>query len=200
MSQELVVIEVTREAPRADESSGLFGLIGRVASFGVRSTGDALEAVIGSDAVEESIDRLLSSPAIERLIQTALSGPLVDALSRELVRQRVVERITTTLIEAGVFEPIVDAFLERPELWVLVEEIAQSPAVSDAIRQQSFGFADQVGDEVRGRTRSADDILARAARRLVGRRGQMAAQMPSDGDAHVAGDSPKQSADEEAGK
>ena len=148
MSQELVVIEVTREAPRVDESSGLFGLIGRVASFGVRSTGDALEAVIGSDAVEESIDRLLSSPAIERLIQTALSGPLVDALSRELVRQRVVERITTTLIEAGVFEPIVDAFLERPELWVLVEEIAQSPAVSDAIRQQSFGFADQVGDVV----------------------------------------------------
>ena len=187
MSQELVVIEVAREQPRSDDGGGVFGLLGRVASFGVRSTGDAIEAVIGSDAVEESINRLLSSPAIERLIQTALSGPLVDALSRELVRQRVVERITTTLIEAGVFEPIVDAFLERPELWVLVEEIAQSPSVSDAIRQQSFGFVDQVGDEVRGRSRSADDILARAARRLVGRRGQMAAQMPSDGDAHVEG-------------
>ena len=191
MSQELVVIELGREAPRGEESSGLFGLIGRVASFGVRSTGDAIEAVIGSDAVEESINRLLSSPAIERLIQTALSGPLVDALSRELVRQRVVERITTTLIEAGVFEPIVDAFLERPELWVLVDEIAQSPSVSDAIRQQSFGFADQVGDEVRGRSRSADDILARAARRLVGRRGQMAAQRPSDGDAHIEGQTDK---------
>jgi|GEM_PF-1230095 len=187
MSQELVVIEAGRDTPPKVESGRLFSLIGRVASFGVRSTGDAIEAVIGSDAVEESIDRLLSSPAIERLIQTALSGPLVDALSRELVRQRVVERITTTLIEAGVFEPIVDAFLERPELWVLVDQIAQSPSVGDAIRQQSFGFADQVGDEVRGRSRSADDILARAARRIVGRRGQMAAQMPSDGDAHVEG-------------
>ncbi|MBJ7244738.1 MAG: hypothetical protein JHD03_08005 [Solirubrobacteraceae bacterium] len=194
MSQELVVIEVASEQPRSDDGGGVFGLLGRVASFGVRSTGDAIEAVIGSDAVEESINRLLSSPAIERLIQTALSGPLVDALSRELVRQRVVERITTTLIEAGVFEPIIDAFLERPELWVLVEEIAQSPSVSDAIRQQSFGFADQVGDEVRGRSRSADDILARAARRLVGRRGQMAAQRPSDGDAHVEGENGDQAA------
>ncbi|CAB4344304.1 unannotated protein [freshwater metagenome] len=200
MSQELVVIELGRDEPRSADGGGVLGLIGRVASFGVRGAGDAIEAVIGSDAVEDSIDRLLGSPAIERLIQTALSGPLVDALSRELVRQRVVERITTTLIEAGVFEPIIDAFLERPELWVLVEEIAQSPSVSDAIRQQSFGFADQVGDEVRGRSRSADDILARAARRLVGRRGQMAAQRPSDKDAHVEGETDDQTTKEEGSK
>lgn len=169
MSQELVVTEVGHEQ-REPMLGGVFSLLGRVASVGVRGAGDAIEAVIGSDAVEQSIDRLLASPAIERLIQTALSGPLVDALSRELVRQKVVERITVTLIEAGAFEPIVDAFLARPELWELVEEIAQSPAVSDAIRQQSFGFADEVGDEVRGRSRSADALLARAAQRLTRRR------------------------------
>ena len=38
-----------------------------------------------------------------------------------------------------------------------------------AISQQGLGFADQVGDQVRGRSRKADDWMERAARRLIGR-------------------------------
>jgi hypothetical protein len=63
----------------------------------------------------------------------------------------------------------VDRLLESEDLWLLVEEIARSPAVTEAITQQSMGFADQVADGVRGRSRRADDWLERAARRALRR-------------------------------
>ena len=59
--------------------------------------------------------------------------------------------------------------LESEELWLLVDEIARSPAVTEAIGQQSIGFADQVAGAVRTRSFSADDRLEGAARRLLRR-------------------------------
>jgi hypothetical protein len=56
--------------------------------------------------------------------------------------------------------------LESPELWLVVEEIARSPAVTEAITQQSLGFADQVASEVRRGSSGADAWLERAARRV----------------------------------
>jgi hypothetical protein len=52
---------------------------------------------------------------------------------------------------------------------VLVEEIAESPAVTDAITQQGFGFADEVAGGMRARSRNADAWLERAARRALRR-------------------------------
>jgi hypothetical protein len=49
----------------------------------------------------------------------------------------------------------------------MVEEIAQSPAVTEAIAQQSVGFADQVAGGVRVRSRNADAWLERTARRAL---------------------------------
>ena len=59
--------------------------------------------------------------------------------------------------------------LEGEELWLVVDEIAQSPAVTEAITRQSIGFADQVAGGVRGRSRNADAWLERAARRALRR-------------------------------
>jgi hypothetical protein len=41
--------------------------------------------------------------------------------------------------------------------------------VTAAISQQGLGFADEVGDEVRERSRKADDWVERTARRLIHR-------------------------------
>ena len=46
----------------------------------------------------------------------------------------------------------------------MVDEIAQSPAVSDAIAHQGMSFADEMAGEVRTRSRRIDDRLARAPR------------------------------------
>jgi len=61
--------------------------------------------------------------------------------------------------------------LESDDLWVLVDEIARSPSVTDAISHQGMGFADQVAAAVRERSLRADARLEHAARRLVHRRG-----------------------------
>jgi hypothetical protein len=42
--------------------------------------------------------------------------------------------------------------------------------VTDAITQQSFGFADQVAGGVRSRSRTADDWLERVVRRALRRK------------------------------
>lgn len=147
----------------------------------------AVDAVVGSEAVQETVERVLSGPAVASALETILSPETIDMIADEVARSQMVQKITIAAIEAGEIAPIIDALLEREELWILVQTIAESPAVIDAIRQQGFGFADQVGDEVRGRSRTADEVLARTARTFIGRRGKMKAQMPSDDDAHVEG-------------
>jgi hypothetical protein len=54
-------------------------------------------------------------------------------------------------------------------LWRLIDEIASSPAVRAAVSQQGLGFADQLGDVVRERSRKGDRRLERVADRLMQR-------------------------------
>jgi hypothetical protein len=54
-------------------------------------------------------------------------------------------------------------------LWRLVGVVAASPAVRAAVSQQGLGFADQVGDVVRARSRKGDRRLGGAAHRLMRR-------------------------------
>jgi hypothetical protein len=52
----------------------------------------------------------------------------------------------------------------------VVDEVARSPAVTEAIAHQGAGFADQVAGELGERSRRADARLERVARRLLRRR------------------------------
>jgi hypothetical protein len=64
-------------------------------------------------------------------------------------------------------------------VWLLVDEIAQSPAVTEAIAQQGLGFADEVAGEVNQRTRRADAIAERVARRLLRRHARIEPPPPA---------------------
>lgn len=145
----------------------------------------AIDAVVGSEAVQETVERVLSGPAVASALETILSPETIDMIADEVARSQMVQKITVAAMEAGEIAPIVDAFLEREELWILVQTIAESPAVIDAVRQQGFGFADQVGDEVRGRSRTADQVLARTARTFIGRTEKLDAQLPTDQEEHT---------------
>jgi hypothetical protein len=79
------------------------------------------------------------------------------------------ERLVARAMDSRLVDETVARLLESEDLWLLVEEIAQSPAVTDAITQQSLGFADQVADNFRERSRSADAWLERAAHRALRR-------------------------------
>lgn len=108
-------------------------------------------------AVEDAIDRAIANGLVERI---------VDRLVAEGVVERAVDRVFD---ERRVIDEMVKRLLESDGLWVLVDEIAQSPAVTDAIGRQSIGFADQVAGQVRERSRRADARLERAARRALRR-------------------------------
>ena len=87
--------------------------------------------------------RIVTSEVAERAVAEAFAGPLVDAVTRRL--------------------------LESEELWLLVQEVAQSPAVTAAITHQGASFAEEVADEVREQSQDADAWLERAARRMLRR-------------------------------
>jgi hypothetical protein len=67
-------------------------------------------------------------------------------------------------------------------LWRLVGVVAASPAVRAAVSQQGLGFADQVGDVVRARSRKRDRRLEGAAHRLRRRHPTDLRQIEAQGD------------------
>jgi hypothetical protein len=73
------------------------------------------------------------------------------------------------MIESRLADQAVAHLLESEDLWRLIEEIAESPAVTDAVTQQSYGFADQVAGGMRARSRNADAWLERRARKTLRR-------------------------------
>jgi hypothetical protein len=119
-----------------------------------------LDDVLASPLTKEAADRILASPVaedvLERIVGRALDSPEAERLVRRLIDSRLVE---TAMLE----------LLENEGLWMLVGEIAQSPAVTAAIGQQGVGFANQMAGVVRQRSLSADDRLERLARRFARR-------------------------------
>jgi hypothetical protein len=145
-----------------------------------------LDAALVSPVAEEAVDRVMASRLARHAVSRAFEGPLVDVVADDIVRYAVVERVVDRLLADGIVEHTVARVLDGPELerladqvlarllesqelWVLVEEIAESPAVTDAITQQGFGFADEVAGGMRARSRNADAWLERRARRALRR-------------------------------
>jgi hypothetical protein len=111
-----------------------------------------LDALLASQLAAEAMRRVVVSDVVERAVGEAFEGPLADAVTRRL--------------------------LESEELWLLVQEVAQSPAVTDAITRQGLSFAGEVAGEVREQSEHADAWLERAARRVL-RRGSPAGPLPA---------------------
>ena len=136
-------------------------LVDAIARECVRSR--VVERAIEPFAAGDSIERVLvaaepiaTAPELDRFVTAALDAPA----ARQLVAH---------VIESGVVEEAVTRLLASEQLWLLIDEIAGSEAVTDAISHQGAGLVDQVADVVRDRSKSADARLERAARRLVRR-------------------------------
>ena len=120
---------------------------------------------VESPALHAAVADALDSEGTERLLASMLETEGMQRLVVQVVESRVVEDAVTRLID--------DAAARLPDseaMWALIDVIAQSPAVLDAIAQQGAGFADQVAGEVRDRSRTVDERLERIARRLLRRR------------------------------
>jgi hypothetical protein len=86
----------------------------------------------------------------------------MERLIARVLESRLIEETVTRLVDETAAR-----LPQSQALWALIDEVAQSPAVTDAIAQQGLGLADEVADEVRDRSRAADAWLERAARRVL---------------------------------
>jgi len=135
--------------------------LGAIAGDAGRRLGDAslaaLDVALASRVAKEAVDRAIASGLVERAIARAMDEGIIErTVDRVFDDRRVLDEAVTRLIESE-------------DLWILVDEIAQSPAVTEAIARQSVGFADQVAGGVRERSRRADARLEGIARRALHR-------------------------------
>jgi hypothetical protein len=122
-------------------------------------------ALLAFETASVRAEAALASAQFERLVGVTLESAAMERLVAQVLSSRVVESAVTRLID--------DAVARMPDsepVWQLIDVIAQSPAVTEAISQQGVGFADLVAEEVRDRTRTVDDRLEHGARRLFRRR------------------------------
>lgn len=129
-----------------------------------------VERALTSPQTEELVSRTLERPELERLIVVALDSPATDRIVRSVLAAPGVELAVTRVLESELLDAATARFLEGEEIERVIERIAQGPELRAAVAAQSFGLADQVADQVRGRSRSGDDVAERLARSLVPKR------------------------------
>jgi hypothetical protein len=136
----------------------------RAAAATLRPITGAVGAAAGAGVSMERrlVDRLLESGELEEL----LASPRLNAMVAQVLGSEGAKQLVDTFFDSGLFDRFVDRLLASEGLWWLVDEIAASPAVRAALSQQGLGFADQVGEAVRARSRKADRLLESAADRL----------------------------------
>jgi hypothetical protein len=155
-------------------------VVADIASVGSRAaavtlrpfTGAMTAATNAGIAVERrTLDRVLDSGELERALMTILGSPRLQDTLRRAMASEGVGKLVDSFFDSGLFDRFADRLLASDGLWRLIDEIAASPAVTAAISQQGLGFADQVGNELRVRSRKGDALVERVAQRIVNRRG-----------------------------
>jgi len=108
----------------------------------------------------------------------ALLESLDAAGRRDIARARVeidravdsaIDRFTTDALSSQRTSRVLERALESDDLWRIVDRIANSPEVLDAIASATVGLTGVVADEARRRTVTADEFAERIARRLLRR-------------------------------
>ena len=147
------------------------GLGARAATTTLRPIVGVVEAAAGAGLSLErrAVNRVLESDELERVVIVAINSVHIQAALKQALESEGAAQLVDSLFDSGFLDRFLERLLASESLWHLVDEIASSPAVTAAISQQGLGFADEIGDQVRTRSRKADDWMERAARRLTGR-------------------------------
>jgi len=147
------------------------GLGARAATTTLRPIVGVVEAAAGAGLSLErrAVNRVLESDELERVVIVAINSVHIQAALKQALESEGAAQLVDSLFDSGFLDRFLERLLASESLWHLVDEIASSPAVTAAISQQGLGFADEIGDQVRTRSRKADDWMERAARRLIGR-------------------------------
>lgn len=131
---------------------------GRIA----QGAGDALEPV-----AEKSVDRLLA-------------GPLPEAVAQSIVRHHVLERVVSEIVASDEFraaftaalrdertEELVEEFGQSPLLERVIRDAVSSPAVREALTEQTTSIGTEMVASLRSTAVHADAAVERPPRRWL---------------------------------
>ena len=79
-----------------------------------------------------------------------LAGPLPESVSRSLVQHQVVERVARETLDDRQTARIVETILSSPEFEAALHRVASSPALREALTQQTADFGDQIMTDLQG--------------------------------------------------
>lgn len=148
---------------------GLPSLIGRpvAGALGLARSADQRARRVAADAVIAGIDAWLRSPELERIVTAVVEHEGTGRLIDLVIDSPAAERLVGRAVDHGLLDAALMRLLERDQLWILVDEVARSPAVAEAIAHQSRSAAGEVVDGVRSTSQQADAWLERLARRVT---------------------------------
>jgi hypothetical protein len=129
-----------------------------------------LDRAQAADLPRHVADRLLADGLLEQTVARVLDGPELERAVESALDSAAMERLVVRVIESRLLNEAVERLLQTDELWLIVDEIARSPSVADAITRQSAGFVDELADGVRTQSRSADTWLESRVRNVFGRK------------------------------
>lgn len=151
-------------------------------SVGAALSGPLVEAAAADMArygvAERVADRLLADGVLEQTVARVLEGPELERAVESALDSAAMERLVVRVIDSRLLEEAVQRLLQSDELWLLVDEIARSPSVAEAITRQSVGFVDELAVGVRAQSRSADTWLESRVRNAFRRKTRV---QPGDG-------------------
>jgi hypothetical protein len=127
------------------------------------------DRLLAAGIADDIAQRLLDGPELERIVTAALESPGAARLGDRVLDSPQAERLVARVIESRLLDEAVARLLESKDLWLLVDEVARSPSVTQAISHQGVGFAEEMAGVVRDRSHKADARVERIARRLFRR-------------------------------
>ncbi|MGO9489225.1 MAG: hypothetical protein ACLQBB_09400 [Solirubrobacteraceae bacterium] len=141
------------------------------AERGLLASVDAIVTrLLERDFTEQMIERIEASGLTQRIADRMLEDGIAEQIAQRVLNGPELERILTVAFQSSLPEELITQLLENEAVWILVDEIARSPSVTEAISHQGSGFVEQVTEGARDRSRDADARVQRFARRLRRRR------------------------------
>jgi hypothetical protein len=152
----------------------------KVAQEAILATGEQaffalLDAVVTKMMEDQVIDRVLeraeAAGVAQRVVDRVLEDGVIEQIAERVLSGPEIERIVAAGFRSALPEEVIEQLLASEAVWILVDEIARSPSVTEAIAHQGTGFLEQVAGKARDRSRRADTRVQRLAQRL-GRHGR----------------------------
>ena len=142
----------------------------RLASRAEQTLLAALDAVVGrlmhGDVIDHVLARAKAESVAERIVDRLLEDGIAEHVAERAFSGPELERVLESAFKSGLPEDLVAQLLASEAVWILIDEIARSPSVTDAISHQGTGFLDQVVAKARDRSRLGDERAQHIGKRL----------------------------------